>query len=88
MALTHDYIIRANFTSPHLKEEFSAFALVVLGYSVLLNSTALGIYLCKTSQLDNFKMRLGGEICTSDVNMLQGPLQLKRSSEQLSSHLT
>ena len=46
MALMHDYIIQANFTSPHLKEQFFAFALVVLGYSILFNSTALGIYLC------------------------------------------
>ena len=34
MVLMHDYIIRANFTSPHLKEQFFAFALVVLGYSI------------------------------------------------------
>ena len=30
----HDYIIRANFTSRHLKEQFFAFALAVLGYSI------------------------------------------------------
>ena len=38
---------------------------------ILFNSTALGIYLCKTSQLDNLKTRLG-EICSSDVNMHKG----------------
>ena len=45
MALMHDYIIQANFTSPHLKEQFFAFALVnVLGYPILFNSTALGMH--------------------------------------------
>ena len=28
---------------------------------ILFNSSAMGIYLCKTSQLYNFKTRLGGE---------------------------
>ena len=56
----HDYVIRANFTStPRLKEK----RLHLLCLVILFNSTALGIYLCKTSQLDNFKTRLG-EICT------------------------
>ena len=87
MALMYNYILQANFTTtPCLKEKFFAFALVVLSYSIQLY---LGIYLCKTAQLDNFKMRLGGEICSSAINMhIKGPLQLKRSSEQLSSHLT
>ena len=47
MAFTHDYIIRANFTSPHLKEQFFAFALVVLGYSIQL-------YCLKNIFLQNF----------------------------------
>ena len=56
MPLMHDYVIQANFTTtPCLKEKFFAFALVVF------NSSAMGIYLCKTSQLYNFKTRLGGE---------------------------
>jgi len=37
MALMHNYIIEANFTTmPHLKEKLFAFALVVLGYSIQL----------------------------------------------------
>ena len=33
---------------------------------------ALGIYLCKSWQLFNFKTRIGGEICSSDVNTHKG----------------
>ena len=36
---------------------------------IVFNSTGLGIHSCKTSQPCNFKMRLGGEIWWSDVNM-------------------
>ena len=36
---------------------------------ILFNSTALGIYSCKTSQLYNLKTRPGGELCRSDVNI-------------------
>ena len=43
-----------------------------LGVNILFNFSALGIYLCKTWQLFNFNTRLGGEICSSDVNMLKG----------------
>ena len=37
--------------------------------SILFNSTLIGIQSCKILQLQNFKTRLGGEICSSDVNM-------------------
>ena len=43
-----------------------------LGVIILFNFSALGIHLCKTWQLFNFKTRLGGEICLSDVNMRKG----------------
>ena len=44
MALMHDYVIRANFTTtPRLKEKFFTFAFVVLGYSI--QPYCLGIYL-------------------------------------------
>ena len=76
MALMHDYIIRANFTTRHLKEKFFAFALVVLGYSIQLYCLG-NTYLCKTSQLDNFKMRLGGEISLSGIKMHKGHLNSK-----------
>ena len=37
MALMHDYVIRANFTTtPRLKEKFFAYAFIVLGYSIQL----------------------------------------------------
>ena len=36
---------------------------------ILFNSTGLGIHSCKALQPCNFKMRFGGEICWSDVNM-------------------
>ena len=39
---------------------------------ILFNCTALGIHLCKTSQLYILKTRLGGEIYSSDVNMHKG----------------
>ena len=39
---------------------------------ILFNRTALGIHLCKTSQLCILKTRLGGEIYSSDVNMHKG----------------
>ena len=41
---------------------------------ILFNCTALGIHLCKTSQLYVLKTRLGGEIYSSDVNMHKGYL--------------
>ena len=37
---------------------------------ILFNSTALGIYSSKTSQLYSFKTRPGGEFCRSDVNII------------------
>ena len=64
MALLPDYIRWANFiTKPHLKAKYS------LGVGILFNSIALGIHLCKTLQVYNFKTRLGGKICSTDVNM-------------------
>ena len=38
---------------------------------ILFNSTALGIYSCKTSQPYNLKTRPGGELCRSDVNIIR-----------------
>ena len=38
---------------------------------ILFNSTVLGIYSCKTSQLYNLKTRPGGELCRSDVNIIR-----------------
>ena len=38
---------------------------------ILFNSSALGIYSCKTSQLYNFKTRPVGELCRSDVNIVR-----------------
>ena len=40
-----------------------------MSVSILFNSTLIGIQLCKILQPQNFKTRLGGEICSSDVNM-------------------
>ena len=52
MALVHDYVIRANFTTtPRLKETFFAYAFVVLGYSIQLYR--LGIYLDHFTFLGN-----------------------------------
>ena len=55
---------------------FVAAAIVISYDPFLFNSTALGIYLCKTSQLYNFKTKLGDEICSSNVNMCEGPPSL------------
>ena len=55
----HDHIRQANFTTN----------LHSLCVRILFNSTALGIDLRKTSKPCNFKMRLGGEICSSAVNI-------------------
>ena len=66
MALMHDYVRRGNFTTkPLLPGKFSAFALFVV--DILFKFAASGILLCKTQQLYNFKMRLGGEICSFDI---------------------
>ena len=43
-----------------------------LSVNILFNCSALGIHLCKTWQLFIFKTRLGGEICSSDVNVHKG----------------
>ena len=40
--------------------------------SILLNATALGIHLCKTSRIFIFKIRLDGEISMGDVNIHKG----------------
>ena len=52
------------------KQNFSHLHSFCVG--ILFNRTALGIHLCKTSQLCILKMRLGGEIYLSDVNMHKG----------------
>ena len=46
---------------------------------ILFNCTALGIHLCKTSQLYILKTRLGGEIYSSDVNMHKGYFYFKKT---------
>ena len=44
-----------------------------LGVNILFNCSDLGIHLCTTWQLFNFKTKLGGEICSSDqINMQKG----------------
>ena len=44
---------------------------------ILFQFTTSGILLCKTSQLYNFKTRLGGEICSFDVNTHKGYFVLR-----------
>ena len=71
-ALMHDYLVGANFTTaPRLKEKFFAFAPDVLGlfYSRLLPWEF--IY-AKLRNLTISSTWLGGEICSSDVNMHKG----------------
>ena len=71
MALMHDYVRRANFTTkPRLRGIFSAFALFVHGYS--FKFTALGHSFMQNFATLQFKTRLGGEICSLDVNMHKG----------------
>ena len=71
MALMHDYVRRANFTTkPRLRGIFSAFALFVHGYS--FKFTALGHSFMQNFATLQFKTRLGGEICSFDVNMHKG----------------
>ena len=71
MALMHDYVRRANFTTkPRLRGIFSAFALFVRGYS--FKFTALGHSFMQNFSTLQFKTRLGGEICSLDVNMHKG----------------
>ena len=71
MALMHDYVRRANFTTkPRLRGIFSAFALFVRGYS--FKFTALGHSFMQNFATLQFKTRLGGEICSLDVNMHKG----------------
>ena len=43
-----------------------------LGVNILFNCSDLGIHLCTTWQLFNLKTKLGGEICSSDINMQKG----------------
>ena len=67
----HDYVRRANFTTkPRLRGIFSAFALFVRGYS--FKFTALGHSFMQNFATLQFKTRLGGEICSLDVNMHKG----------------
>ena len=42
------------------------------GVNILFNCSDLGIHLCTTWQLFNFKTKLGGEICSSHINMQKG----------------
>ena len=71
MALMHDYVRRANFTTkPRLRGIFSAFALFVRGYS--FKFTALGHSFMQNFATLQVKTRLGGEICSLDVNMHKG----------------
>ena len=71
MALMHDYVRRANFTTkPRLRGIFSAFALFVRGYS--FKFTALVHSFTQNFATLQFKTRLGGEICSLDVNMHKG----------------
>ena len=51
------------------KENFLRLHSLCVG--ILFKFTTSGILLCKTSQL-NFKTRLGGEICSFDVNTRKG----------------
>ena len=68
MALMRDCVRRANFTTkPRLKAKYSHLHSLCVG--ILFSCAALGIHLCKTSQLYILKKRLGGEIYSSDVNM-------------------
>ena len=48
------------------------FCVCTLCVGILFKFTTSGILLCKTSQLNNFKTRLGGEICSFDVNTRKG----------------
>ena len=71
IALMHDYVRQANFNpKPCLKENFLRLHSLCVG--ILFKFTTSGILLCKTSQLNNFKTRLGGEICSFDVNTRKG----------------
>lgn len=74
MVLMRDYVRQANFTtSPCLICKQNSSHLHSLFVSILFNRTAaLGIHLCKTLKLYNYKTRLGGEICLSDINMHNG----------------
>ena len=73
MIMSDDQISPPNLVC---KQNFSHLHSFCVG--ILFNRTALGIHLCKTSQLCILKTRLGGEIYLSDVNMHKGyckPLQ-------------
>ena len=62
MVFMHVYIRLAKFTTDlDCEQKFSV--------GILFNSTVLRILLSKTSQLYNFKTRLDGKICQSDLNM-------------------
>ena len=42
---------------------------ILSGCGIFSNSIALGIHLWKHLQLYSFKIRLGGKICSTEVNM-------------------
>ena len=70
MALAHDY---ARLASLICKQNFLRVHPLCVG--ILFNSTALRIHLGKTLQHYNFKTRLDGEMCSSDVNVHKGYFQ-------------
>ena len=75
--MTLKTVVKGNTTSPrhyicNLVCNQNFLHLHSLCVGILFNSTALGIHLRKTSQPCDFKTRLGGEICSSDVNMHKG----------------
>ena len=61
-----------NIIPPSLVCKQNSLHLPSLGVNILFNCSDLGIHLCTTWQLFNFKTKLGGEICSSDINMQNG----------------
>ena len=61
-----------NTIPPSLVCKQNSLHLPSLGVNILFNCSDLGIQLCTTWQLFNFKTKLGGEICSSDINMQKG----------------
>ena len=60
---------RVNFTTKNLVCEVFSLHLHSLCVGILLNFTALGIHLFKTSLIFIFKTKIGGEICSCAVNL-------------------
>ena len=74
MVLAHDY---ARLASLICKQNFLHVHSLCGG--ILFNSTALRIRLRKTLQHYNFKTRLDGEMCSSDVNVHKDYFQRQTS---------